>query len=97
MVGGRGWGVSWGPRQLAGPRSREGSGQMVIIVFLGLGHKEEKTMLGPQERGTVSGRVAHGTRGHVSLLFTSPSPQYLMQSLSPWVLHPFPPLPITCF
>lgn len=53
-------------------------------------------MLGPQERGALSGpRMAHGAQGHVSLLSTSPSPQYLMQNLSLWVPCPFPPLPTT--
>lgn len=95
--GGGGWGVSWGPRQLAGLGSREGPGQTVIIIFLGLGEKGERTMLGPQERGAVSGpRMAHGAQGHVSLLSTSLSLHYLMQNLSPRVPCPCPPLPTTC-
>lgn len=53
--GGRGWGVSWGPRQLAGLGSRgEGPGQMVIILFLGLGEKGEEDHAGsPRKRGYV--------------------------------------------
>lgn len=51
-------------------------------------------MLGPQERGVMSGpRVAHGAQSHVSLLSTPPSPHYLMQNLSPRVPCPFPPPP----
>lgn len=49
-----GWGqelgISWGPRQLLGLGSREGPGQMVIIVCPDLG-KKGKTMLGPPKRG----------------------------------------------
>lgn len=51
MGGSGGWGFSWGPRQLAGPGSREGPGQTVIIVLLGLREKGERTMLGPPKEG----------------------------------------------
>lgn len=73
MGGSRGWGVSWGPRQLAEPGSRERPGQTVIIVLLGLREKGERTMLGPPKRGAVSGpRMAHDAQGHVSLLSAAP-------------------------
>lgn len=95
--GGRGWGISWGPRQLAGLGSRrEGPGQMVIIDFWVWGEGGEDHA-GCPERGVISGPgVAHGAQSHVSLLSTSPPSQYLMQNLSPRVSCPFPALLTTC-
>lgn len=80
LVGGsRGWGVSWGPRQLAEPGSREGPGQTVIIVLLGLREQGERTMLGPPKRGAVSGpRMAHDAPGSCLPSLSIPSPQYLI-------------------
>lgn len=76
VVGGRGQGLGG---QLAGPGSREGPGQTVMIVFLGLREKEERTMLGPPKRGAVSGpRMAHDAPGSCLPSLSILSPPYLI-------------------